>query len=171
MSLQELRNLTEVLLTKDEEILRAKKEWESTFNSVPDLIIVFDNDQMITNVNKSFCNDVGIEKEDIIGKHFPDLFYNSSSSISECDCVEYVNELNGWYQITVSSLYDHDNTVIGSVHVLHDITKLKKYELELEKKNEEMKEMSKDLTDRIRRIEVFLNEFRAKYENTIKCGE
>ena len=166
MSLQELHELTDVLLTKDEEVIRAKKEWESTFDSVPDLIVIFNTDQIITNVNKSFCSDVGIKKEEIVGKHYRDLFYNDCSDINE-SCVKYMNNLNGWYQITVSQLYDN-NTVIGSVHILHDITQLKEAEIELIKKNDEMKEMSHDLANRIRRIEVFLNEFRAKYENTIK---
>ncbi|MFA5248386.1 MAG: PAS domain S-box protein [Patescibacteria group bacterium] len=167
MSLQELRNLTDVLLTKDEEIVRAKREWEATFDSVPDLIIIFNNDLIITNVNKSFCNDVGIKKEEIIGKHYQDLFYNECSDTND-NCFRYISNLTGWYQIAVSKLYDHDNNVIGSVHILHDITKIKEAELELIKKNEEMEEMSRDLADRIRRIEKFLCEFRAKYENTIK---
>jgi PAS domain-containing protein len=41
-------------------IARAKKEWELTFDTVPDMIALIDSRQKIIRLNKAFANKAGV---------------------------------------------------------------------------------------------------------------
>ena len=50
-----------------DEILRAKNEWELTFDAVPDLIAIIDRRNHIVQVNKAMTERLGIQRDDVLG--------------------------------------------------------------------------------------------------------
>ena len=53
----------------EEKIVRAKEEWERTFASVPDMIAILDNQQLIVRVNEAMARRLGRRPEDCVGLH------------------------------------------------------------------------------------------------------
>ncbi len=51
----------------EEAIIRAKEEWERTFDSVPDLIAILDNQHHVMRVNQSMARRLGLRPEECIG--------------------------------------------------------------------------------------------------------
>ncbi len=114
--------------------MRAKEEWEMTFDAVPDLIAILDNQHLITRMNKSMANRLGIKSEDAIGKHCYELVHCTDSPPFACPHSKllkdgkmhsadvYEKHLNGYFNVTVVPFYDQDKNLIGSVHIAHDIS-------------------------------------------------
>jgi two-component system CheB/CheR fusion protein len=51
----------------EEAIIRAKEEWERTFDTVPDLIAILDNQHRVMRVNQSMARRLGLKPEECIG--------------------------------------------------------------------------------------------------------
>ena len=127
-----------------DEILKAKDEWERTFDAVPDLISIIDRDHRIVRVNKSMSDRLGIPVRDAVGHTCYEIVHHSGLPPRSCphqllmsDGKEHVQEihedtLNGDFLVTASPLRDAAGTVTGCVHVLHDITEPKRAEKALQ---------------------------------------
>ena len=127
-----------------DEILRAKNEWERTFDAVPDLITILDGEQRIVRVNKAMADRLGIQPRDAIGQHCYEVVHHLGMPPRSCphqllmeDGREHALEihedtLNGDFLVTASPLRDVSGALTGSVHVLHDITKPKRAEKALQ---------------------------------------
>ena len=127
-----------------DEVLRAKNEWERTFDAVPDLIAVLDRDQRIVRVNKAMADRLGIQPQDAIGKHCYEVVHHLGMPPRSCphqlllsDGKEHSSEihedtLHGDFLVTASPLRDVSGTLTGSVHVLHDISEPKRAEKALQ---------------------------------------
>ena len=127
-----------------DEVLRAKNEWERTFDAVPDLIAVLDRDQRIVRVNKAMADRLGIQPQDAIGKHCYEVVHHLGMPPRSCphqvllsDGKEHSSEihedtLHGDFLVTASPLRDVSGSLTGSVHVLHDISEPKRAEKALQ---------------------------------------
>ena len=121
-----------------EEILRAKNEWELTFDAVPDMIAIIDRNHRIVRVNKSMAEKLGLPSDLVIGRACYELVHKHSKPLGICphsrlladgnphSAEIHEDNLKGDFQVTVSPLHNQSGEVIGSVHVLHDITESKK---------------------------------------------
>jgi len=120
------------------EILRAKNEWELTFDAVPDMIAIIDRNHRILRVNQSMAQRIGLEPDQVIGRACYQLIHTRNEPLGICPhsrlladgnphSVEiHEDNLKGDFQVTVSPLHNGAGEVIGSVHILHDITEAKR---------------------------------------------
>jgi PAS domain S-box-containing protein len=125
-------------------ILRAKKEWEQTFDTVPDMIAILDKDYRIVRINKAMANGLTLDFQDCIGKPCYTVAHGTDQPPPYCpnalllkDGNEHITEiqnsaLGSYFLVTVSPIFDTDGHLIGSVHVARDITKQKQSEKELQ---------------------------------------
>ncbi len=123
-----------------QEILRAKNEWERTFNSVSDLIIILDSEQKIVRANRAASARLGMTAEHMIGLDPSDLADRGIFPASLCpdsqvlaDGGDYSAEvfdekLGAVFDLRVSPLLDNDGNPMGSVNVARDITAFKAME-------------------------------------------
>ncbi|MDX1776706.1 MAG: PAS domain S-box protein [Desulfobulbales bacterium] len=137
------RDITERKLAQ-EEITRAKMEWEQTFNTVPDMITILDSRNRILRVNKSMAEHLNSSPEELIGKNFHLLVHGdetpteittpeSITAYCEGQSVKIYEELpDEHYLVSISPLNDDQGNYIGSVRVSHNITELKEVQKELE---------------------------------------
>ena len=124
-------------------LYQASKEWERTFNAVPDLIAIIDNDYHISRVNKAMADSLGVEPEASIGLICYEAVHGSHEPHILCphrklleDGLEHTMEihedrLGGDFIVSVSPLHDDEGNLMGSVHVARNITPLKNVEKDL----------------------------------------
>ncbi|NOQ47300.1 MAG: PAS domain S-box protein [Desulfobulbaceae bacterium] len=122
------------------QVFRSKQEWERTFDAVPDLIMILDPEHRIVKVNRAMADALDLDPAQCIGRFCYREIHNGSAPIEGCPQSRSVNDgkshktetwiekFNGFFQISVSPIRDAGGNLIGSVHVMHDVTRLKKTE-------------------------------------------
>jgi two-component system CheB/CheR fusion protein len=125
-------------------ILRAKQEWERTFDSVPDLIAVMDAQHRIIRVNKAMAGRLGVAPDECVGRACYMDIHGTDGPPKHCphlmtlaDGQEHVAEvqeerLGGDFLVTTTPLMDEHGLMTGTVHVARDITEQKRAEIEKE---------------------------------------
>lgn len=121
-----------------ETVSRGKREWEQTFDAVPDLISIIDNDHVIKRVNKAMADRCGLKSEEMIGKKCCEVVHGLCSAPGICPALPMMHDgqvhsleieeqrLKGFFDITVSPLFDEEKLITSYVHVMRDVTNHKK---------------------------------------------
>jgi PAS domain S-box-containing protein len=148
---------------KDEDaILRAKEEWEKTFDAVPDLIAILDTNYHVTRANKAMANRLGVSPEDAVGVTCYEVVHGLNEPPSFCphsrlledgqDHTAEVHEdrIGGDFIVSVSPLYDSEGKMMGSVHVARDITDRKKAEDKVKKSLREKEILLSEIHHRVK---------------------
>jgi PAS domain S-box-containing protein len=124
-------------------IIRAKEEWESTFDAVSDPIMILDDRHRILRLNRAMAERLGLEPRDAVGlicyrcvhgaDHPPPSCPHSRLMVDGKEHGAEIEEerLGGEFYITVSPLRGPKGKLIGSVHIAHDITERKRLETQL----------------------------------------
>ncbi|QTA82832.1 Two component system histidine kinase, PAS domain-containing [Desulfonema limicola] len=122
------------------ELLKSQKEWEQTFNSIPDYIAILDNNRNIVKCNTSMARGLGLSVKTIQGMKCYLCFHKSDEIPDYCPFLPvmedgqthvqeiHINHLEKDFLVTVSPIYDDNGQIKGCVHTAHDITRLKKAE-------------------------------------------
>ncbi len=127
------------------ETLRAQKEWERTFDAVPDLITILNENHDIIHANKALSEKLNLPMEQIINSKCYRVMHRTDSPPTFCPhkrvlegcqfySEEFFNEqLDCYIHVIVTPLYDENDFFVGSVHVARDITARKEAETKLRK--------------------------------------
>ncbi len=125
---------------KEEQVLHAKEKWETTFDTIPDIVIVIDSNHRIMRANNTLANRLGVDRDSIIGQPCYKVVHGTSEPPSFCPHVAvladgkerveeiYDEHLNGHFQFSATPILDSQRNVIATVHVARDITKRKMME-------------------------------------------
>ena len=88
----------------DAVISRGKKEWEATFDSVEDLILLTDQAGVITRCNRAAAQAFHIEFPQVIGKNINELFFGSAVGEQNRLPLQKTEmkfpTLDGWFQVS-----------------------------------------------------------------------
>ena len=124
----------------EQQIRRAKEEWERTFDALPDPIALIDTDHRITRVNRAMGARLGKTFQQAVGARCyeavhvlsapPDFCPHSKLLVSGKEERAEVAEarLGGIFDVTVTPLRDETGQLVGCVHVARDITERKRAE-------------------------------------------
>ena len=135
----------------------AKRQWEATMDRVDDMVIVTDVDMRIRRCNRAVCAFSGVSFAEILNQRLADLFVGLEldKDKGEGKAFEYLHPSGRWFYMT---LYQVAQTVdTGWVITAHDVTEIKKISAELERKNAEILETSKQLQHAIDGITALIN--------------
>ena len=151
----------------EEALIRAKEEWERTFDSVPDMIAILDNQHRIIRVNKAMANKLGVGAEQCVGLFCHECVHGLSGPPAFCphsatlsDGRQHVAEvhedrLGGDLLVSTSPLFDEKGRMIGSVHVARDITERKQAEEEIKSLNDDLRSYVVDLETANKELDAF----------------
>ncbi|WP_224961501.1 hybrid sensor histidine kinase/response regulator [Geomonas subterranea] len=130
-----------------EALSRGKREWELTFDAVPDLIFITDTHHTITRANRAMAERLGLRPTEVPGRKCYELFHEIGTVPGTCPFMKLLQDgeaphvemeekhLGGFFEISVSPLYNEFGEITACVHVARDVTERKKaeeYRLSLE---------------------------------------
>ena len=149
-------------------IIRAKKEWERTFDVIPDIISILDKDHRVLRANKALATKLGLTPRDCVGQLCYRLMHGTDEPPKYCPHSKlladgryhaaevYDDSFGCHYSECVSPLFDSEGNLTGSVHVNRDITKRKYAELELAKYREHLEELVKERTEALEHTKLLV---------------
>jgi diguanylate cyclase (GGDEF)-like protein/PAS domain S-box-containing protein len=124
----------------ERELVRAKQEWERTFDTVPDMIMILDRKMRVVRMNKAMADALGIEPQEAIGSLCHELCHGSEEPPAYCpvchsltDTREHSaeiveNRLGGSFLVSVTPTHGSGGRLTGFVHVARDISEQKRLE-------------------------------------------
>ena len=131
----------------EKEAIQAAKNWEYTFDAVPDLVAIIDDKHRVVRVNKAIAARSGMTPEECIGLTCYRVIHGTDKPPSFCpqrqlltDWDEHLAEicegcLGDNFLVNVSPLYDSEEKLIGSVYVARDIARRKQEEHRIRRYN------------------------------------
>jgi PAS domain S-box-containing protein len=144
-------------------LLSSDEAWELSFNAIPDLIALIDKNFNIKKMNKAMAEFVkDHDAKDILGSKCycivhgteepPDYCPNTKLLEDEQSHVEEFHEdnLNRDFIVSVNPIFDENNQILGSVHVVHDDTERKKSEKLIEQSLKEKEMLLKEIHHRVK---------------------
>ena len=137
-------------------ITKAKIEWELTFDSVEEFLIIIDNDLKITKCNRSFAEFTGKPVGDLIGKKCYDFFPGSQENGDDCKNLinsshnlltkkEIKTESGRWFYISHHPIRDENKETTHSVIIATEVTNLKIAQQRITESEEELKKKVNEL--------------------------
>ncbi len=119
-------------LELEQRLIRAGREWQTTFDAISDSVVLLDLDQRILRCNLASTRLFGRSYNEIINHHCYKLVHGSTQPIDDCPMVralisrksesQLIIEGGRWLHVTVDPLLDGQGEVTGAVHIVHDDT-------------------------------------------------
>ncbi|MDP3450879.1 MAG: hypothetical protein Q8R87_09880, partial [Anaerolineaceae bacterium] len=115
-------------------VLRAKKEWEATFDKIPDLLVLTDANGVILRCNRSTIIKLDTTYHKILGQPISSFFADSKTPQVEIDDLAgtevQIVGISDWYKLTLCQvpLSGNDNSLL---YIFQDITRQKHDENEI----------------------------------------
>jgi PAS domain S-box-containing protein len=146
-----LRDITE-RKKAEAALLRAKQEWERTFDSVPDLVAILDPQHRIVRANRAMAERLGLTPDQCVGLACYKSIHGSCCAPAFCphtktlqDGQEHVAEVHeesigGDFLVSTTPLCGEDGSMIGTVHVARDITERTQAEERMRRANQQLEE-------------------------------
>ena len=106
----------------EEKIQKAAEEWQSTFDSVQEQVMILDKDFRVTRVNAPALSFLGLPLEGILGKHCFALMHETNKPADLCPVARmmetkmheerelYDEKTNSWFQVSVAPIFDNQRT-------------------------------------------------------------
>lgn len=158
---EEIQALKEELDRKNKEVALAKGEWDKTFDTLIDNVVLIDKDKRIIKTNKSFAECIkkaGCPYVDLVGLHW-DKFREVMNMTNKCivgACLETgepqsgIIDFNGHvFHVVVNSIKENGE-LVRVIRVTREITDIENQKRKLERRGKVLNaisEMSKTLTN------------------------
>jgi PAS domain S-box-containing protein len=129
----------------EEALKKAATEWQNTFDAISDPVMLLDGENRIARANKATIKLLNRPFHEILGRHCYELFHGTITQPDFCPlrkAVEtkkftqteiYLPDRKVWLEISVDPMISADNTYLGAVHTIRDITKRKAAEDEIKR--------------------------------------
>ena len=127
-------------LAEHEYVLRAKLEWEQTFDAVTDMVFIVGPDCNIVRANRAMAERCGLTLKEMVGRKCFDVLHGTSSIPEYCPrsglldlgkslTTEFKSEqLNGIFEVSMSPMLNAEGQTTSIVHVAREISEKKQKE-------------------------------------------
>ena len=116
-------------------IEKAKREWETTFDSVSELIVLTDQNGKIIRCNQAVVTHLGLSFDEILGKSFSKIFLGKETIPEKLDKEIRLPAIPGWFEIS-SYPVDFGDKHKRVIFIIRDVTQQKNNELEVLRQKE-----------------------------------
>jgi len=128
--------------------------WNLIFDGLPYMVSLIDNQNIIVKANKAMRHRIAKGESTLIGNKCYTGMHGIDCRLTNCPhqsmmkdglehSVEIFEPLLGCYlDITTTPLYNYEHELLGSLHIIRDITIQKEAELKLKKYNDELIELN-----------------------------
>jgi PAS domain S-box-containing protein len=135
---------------KNQNFIQKDEMLERSFDAAPDLIMILDTQHKILRANKAMAKRMGTSPNKLVGQNCYEVVHGTKSPPESCphECLlkdgkehssdTYQELLGGDFLITVSPIYDSDQTIVGSVHIARDITDRVQMEQQLKEAHDKL---------------------------------
>jgi len=143
-ALEALRGKEELLKLASDNLLRAKNEWEKTFDAMSEIVTLMDDDLRIIKANKAAHDFFTMTPGELKGKHCYELFRGDTTPCLDCPVVKTIHDgkshcthkikhakLGKIFHVTSASVFDDHGALQYLVHVAKDITAMQTLEEDL----------------------------------------
>ncbi|MFQ6032425.1 MAG: MEDS domain-containing protein [Candidatus Zixiibacteriota bacterium] len=120
------------------ELERVAKEWQQTFDAIPDIVALISPDFEFIRLNRRGYESLGKKPEEVIGKRCYEIVHGLDAPIDGCPCMKMirthkagVSELTiggRHYIATASPVLNKNSELIAFAHTIQDITDRKRME-------------------------------------------
>jgi PAS domain S-box-containing protein len=136
---------------------QAEEEWRRTFDTVSDSVMLLDTDYRIRRANRATSHLLGLDSEQVAGKHCFELLHNLNSPPPGCPVQRMLSSrkeeradieetrLGKTFEVIATPLQNGDESLSGCIHTLRDITQRKRAEEKLRRSAEELKRSNEEL--------------------------
>ncbi len=126
----------------EEKIEASAKEWQVTFDSIPDLIMILDRERRVVRVNAAARHFLGLPPEHVVGNSCSGLVHGIKEPVEGCpfekvmssgkhEEIEIYDEARQlWFRVYMYPILNERGDVIQIIHRAEDITQQKKEENE-----------------------------------------
>lgn len=123
-----------------ERLLTAAEEWDMTFNSIRDMVMIMDREFRITRVNRATLEFFGLPEDMVIGQECFRLMHGTEGPIDGCphkkttdtgnheESEIYDPERDAWFLVAVDPIFSGAGDLTAVVHTVKDITERKRAE-------------------------------------------
>jgi PAS domain S-box-containing protein len=144
------RQATQALIHSEEQLQKAADEWKTTFDSIPDPIMVLDRELRIVRVNEAAVALLGLPRDRILGnnvhpflgerdKPFDRKLLERTLQTQKHEHEEvFDEERDAWFQISVSPILDESGKISGILQAARDVSERKRAEAEAHRRLTEL---------------------------------
>jgi diguanylate cyclase (GGDEF)-like protein/PAS domain S-box-containing protein len=123
---------------------RVVDQWQTTFDSISDLISIQDSEYRVIRANKAYLDTFKIKPEDLPGKHCYEIVHETSCPADNCPHKQTMQtrkpvtmemfepRLDIFMEVTTSPILNSNGEITGTVHMAKDITERKLMQQKLE---------------------------------------
>jgi len=131
-------------LLVEQAVIQAKQEWERTFDSVPDPILILDGSMRVRRLNMALGSRLGVHPRSLVGNSLAEVSeepgavgvserIRAMAALPTCSSEELtIPRWGGHFLLAVSPFHDRDAARTGTIVVAHDISRWKELERQLE---------------------------------------
>jgi PAS domain S-box-containing protein len=142
----------------EKELKTAADEWQVTFDSTIDLIMLLDNEMRIIKANFATTKFLSRPFNEILGKNCFQLFHGTDRPPAVCPVKKmkmtkkheeaelYLSEKDIWIRISSDPVFDDKDNLITSVHIIRNITERKQTEEKLQAYQEQLRSLASQLS-------------------------
>ncbi|MCF7918367.1 MAG: PAS domain S-box protein [Candidatus Cloacimonetes bacterium] len=156
------------LKAAEAEMQKMIKNWENTFNSMTDILMMLSPDNRIQEINEAGCKAFGMPRKEIIGNFCYRIVHQSDHPPEFCPTISALasgkmekaefSEAGRDYQVTAWPILDAEKNITGFSHSLRDITEKKQVERELARHREDLELLVEERTGELKQVNAELEE-------------
>ena len=131
-----------------EKIRTAKREWELTFDSVPDAVLIFDDQCRVRRANRAATEIFEMPFSKLLGRPCYEVLHGVGQAPPNCPHQQLLTtqrndfeepRLGKTFDVTITPLRNTNGTFLGCIHVLRDISDRQRTEQALRHSEEQLR--------------------------------